>query len=643
MLSMSLFSLLFCELMAQNYPWNISSIAMPLQDKADIAVKTYLNISALYGEQELRFCSYFNSMIVNCTTVLKATSVYAGDFYDDDTGIYFVGLDCYNMAMKIYQFLFSGNKMTFVLLKSLYIDDLPKTLSINYNHRWLAVGTNGQIRIYDILNPKNPILASVSETLAFNPLGYGVSALSFRKNRICTCLSDSGFVCFGVFRGQFNGTKIITNGVQCGSIKVFDDFIIIGTVLSSDIWVYNATDFALLGKSKQLTQSSSPLIWDFFRSSDIIIAADHNNNRFRIHDISNPRNIVLLASSTISLSAYGPLSMFLDSQNFFSALDMSITSTVFSRSTLSFPIHMNWELFFANSEWNGYGRVWNPLKKLNDWYQINSEAFMKLDVVDQLNFQENDLGFTVESTPNNYVLEAFGSSGWYILKVGDSYTQTAILSNSVRIRDLRKIQQILSNETFQIIADNRRGSRLRYNVYVSRAPAFNGTLLPDATLFESISSKISIQSIPDLSINTNVKMSTTQQKFTTGKASPGARMTSQSKIPTAISIHQTSITHIDFLPTSFIGTSTQQYAAEPSTVSNQATTSGRPIKTLPSDFLPSEFNLYEWWLTNPFYGILIAITCIALMVFASFVIGYTWRPKRQEYFGQTTKRNNEPN
>lgn len=455
--------------------WNITTTNTGLPVDNDVAVRIYNNYAALLGDS-LRFCHYENANVMNCFTRLNSTC-RAGDFYADGSDIYFIALGYHDQKIYVYQLSMTVTTPRALLRQNITISDNPKSISIDYHHRWMAVGGKERLHIYDILNPASIRLTSKSTKLSLLSYFTLNSATSMHKNRVCTCedsinyIRDYGLICFPVSKGILGPATRYQSFVGFMSVKIYNDLIIAGLETTGDIVIFD-TSMTLLRFNTDVNYS----IFDFSRSGNVIIAADYFaiGNPICFFDISNPKNPVLLASSTFSVDGW-PMSLFLAPDALFATSrigDSSSGNSVHVKVDINFPPGQNWSTFYANSEWNDYGRVKNTLAYHGSIYTLvygqSDTTFLNFDIADIYLPTGVSITYTVDSVPFDYALEKLQTT-WVELTGGEAFQHSDIVSKFIRIRYLNKENPLVRNlnQTITLTADNGRGSQLQFTMPVT--------------------------------------------------------------------------------------------------------------------------------------------------------------------------------
>lgn len=472
------FSIIILMLFVINYSvsaqeWTITTTNTGFPDNNDVAVRIYGNYAAFLGKS-LRFCYFENLNVQNCITSVD-TTVNAGDFYDDGNNVYFIALCYFDLKIHVYQLSLTEVNPQASLKQSVSLtNDAPTSISIDYYHRWMAVGGQESLFIFDILNPTSISLKSASKSSSFY-LSKGLFALSgtsLYKNRVCTCadgnFNPAGLICYTISKGILSPFNQLQPSFRFTSVRVYEYFIVTGMESTNNIWIFDSS-LSLLGQRVATTTPSNIFVTDFFRSENIIVSGNSSNS-FEVYNISNPNNPALLASSYVTNS---PLSFFPTPDALFATLGIDYETSVHVKVDINFPPGQNWSSFYANSEWNGYGRVKNTLTYRASIYTLvygqSDTILLNPDITDTYLPSDVSISYTVVAVPFDFTLERFQST-WFGLTSGRRFQHSDIMNQTIRIRYLNKENPLTRNlsQTIEVMANNGRGSRLQFSISVKR-------------------------------------------------------------------------------------------------------------------------------------------------------------------------------
>lgn len=456
----------------QGQSWSISTATFPSTSgfSGQTDIRIYGNVfAALTGSSTAGtiFCSYYNGVIQVCQN--SGVQCNTGHFYapDPDNTIYFYctvmnyALGTVTSQISIMTVTVSSTAISSTVLTTLTVSENAGALDLDWNHRWMVVSGTSRLHLYDIKNPRLPVLVdSFLTALQTSHTGHP-RGISIWKNLIC---SSWGFcIRLNPSTGKFIPSVVGTMATS-RSLRIFDDYII---QWNTKLQVYDL-NFNLIGSSAVTFGG----LLDAIRSKDVVFVTELmilNVVSVCVFNISNPSSMQTVACSSMS----GFSAMFLDQYSIYASNWNGYNSAVGTKKvTLNVPY--GYDKFYRDSEWFNYALTVNTLAvsqntDMTFFYRTLYSKNISLVVLDTYTQQNLIVWYNITQLPTDYSVDKWMSGTWQSLPRFSVFSQTEINSNLVRLRYLNlnfPLQRNL-NQTLVLMTDNTRGSQLLVNVSLS--------------------------------------------------------------------------------------------------------------------------------------------------------------------------------
>lgn len=484
MIKLSLILLIILSLMklVQNQAsWNLTTSDYsenPLLSAAGhYGFKTFENVAVFLSvyPRNTVFCNYYNGQSSQCQTM--NISLNMGEFYQDPVyspeQIFFFGTVENPTPNFVYILEITANETSISvnllnLLKSLILAG-SKALTIDYQYRWLIVGSAKGINIYDISNMKNLRIrgsngASDSiDSSRFKNTPLHPSGISVGRGLICACYGV--FIClnYNEETGGFfysNSTYAFKDDIQCRSVRIFDDYIFVMGGFGLRAFDRNFARYDLFPVNGSPGTTPSYGIIDIVRSEEIIIVAERLSKVGNIYicnitNFSTTNQLVTNGKSTLWLHG-----LFADSNGIYMPLlyDNNEEKQI-QRLNISL-LGNRYTTFFASSQWSNYGYTLNPLRSSPLYFGNASYTNNSHVIVPPLVSSKSQLSVdfaVVDSSPFLNVEKIESNQSWIMVS---SFTSQDLDNARIRIRFLEILCKDESQPSIQIQATDKRKNSL---------------------------------------------------------------------------------------------------------------------------------------------------------------------------------------